>query len=65
MKKSKEPLSCPEWSPYHTYIWTLAQLRAWYDQIGEPWAMYDGRQWFIKHKKVCSDRYSVKFVSKV
>lgn len=39
----------PQWNPYMTYTWSMAQVKAWVNLHG-PWAFYDGKQWFIQAK---------------
>lgn len=51
----------PEWSSYTTYVWTLAELQAWYDCYG-PWASMAGDVWKPQSTLLCPDRYEVKFV---
>lgn len=50
----------PTWTPYHTYVWTLKQMQAWVDYNGAR-ALWDGKMWEMKYKKVCPGRYSISF----
>ena len=48
------------WSPFMNYVWSPKQMRAWVDHNGAS-AMYNGRLWEIKHKRIVPGRYKVWF----
>jgi len=52
----------PNWNPYQTFIWNRKQIQAWYDIFGSS-GQYDGKLWKLISKKVCPDRYEIKFKS--
>lgn len=53
----------PKWNPYSTFTWSAAEMRAWVDFNG-PFPLWDGKAWEMKYRRVCPDRYEVRFVER-
>lgn len=58
-----KPIPCPDWNPYHTYVWSTKQVQAWLERNGNI-NFYDGAVWDMVKKNLGVGRYSIRFIAR-